>query len=215
MKAEDLIPKIDWIIQDTSYTPSNILGRINKGIGRVAALVDLPDLKTSYGINTSTSAAFVALPSDYLRKVFYIVSTNQDREVTLYESWIKFLKKYRLLDETGSVIDACVRGRSLYYQGIPATSDILVTHYIRKPAVMADEDDEPDGIPDYLQEDLLVNFVCWDIFSDLEDEESGRTPNTDKHQKRFLGAIAELREYVGPEDGPPSYYDDSEEAYVD
>ena len=68
-------------------------------------------------------------------------------------------------------------------------------------------DVEPDGIPDHLQEDLLVNFATWDIFKEIEQDVSGKTPETDKHLNLFGGAIAELRAFVGEPDARPIHYE--------
>ena len=183
-------------------------------------MVDLPDLKSSDTVAT-TADPYVALPSDegnvFHRKeksLFFVSSQGQDVEINIMESWIKFLEKWPTLDEAADVRDVCIRGSRLYCQPVPADADTLDLHFFRRPVDMtADSADEPDGIPEDLQEDLLVSFVCWDIYSDIEDED-GKTPETDKYQRRFAQALAELQMIVGPKDQRPDYYDYNEEDFI-
>jgi len=220
MKNRELIERVREKIHDASYTPAMILARLNKGVGRIAGMVDLPDLKSSDTVETTTDP-YVALPSTagnvFHRKeksLFFVSSQGQDIEINIMESWIKFLEKWPTLDEAADVRDVCVRGSRLYYQPIPATADTLDLHFFRRPVDMtANSDDEPDGIPEDLQEDLLVSFACWDIYSDIEDE-GGKTPETDKYQRRFAQALAELQMIVGPKDQRADHYDHNEEDFI-
>ena len=222
MKNRELIELVEIKILDSSYSQPMILGRLNKGMRRVAAMVDLPLLKSSATIQTGTDA-YVALPSsevnafhvDKERALIFVASQGQDKEINIMESWIKFLQKYPQLDEAYDVYDVCVKAQNLYYQGIPSTADSLDIHFYRKPVTMKDgTNDEPDGVPDHLQEDLLVNFAAWDIFKEIEQDISGRTPETDKHRNLFAGAIAELKQFVGEPDARPIHYEYDEGAFI-
>jgi len=222
MNSRELIELVEIKILDSSYTQPMILGRLNKGARRVAAMVDLPLLKSSATVQTGTGA-YVALPSsennafhvDKERALIFVASQGQDKEINIMESWIKFLQKYPRLDEAYDVYDVCVRSRNLYYQGIPSTADTLDLHFYRKPVPMRDNRDaEPDGIPDFLQEDLLVNFAAWDIFKEIEQDVSGKSPETDKHRELFAGAIAELKAFVGEPDARPIHYECDEGDFI-
>ena len=220
MKNRELIEKVREKIHDSSYTPSMILARLNKGVGRIAGMVDLPDLKSSATVTTDTNP-YVSLPSSpgnvfhkKRKSLFFVSSAAQDNEVTIVESWIKFLEKWPTLDEGGNVQEVCVRGDRLYYQPIPSTADTLTLHFMRRPVDMAaNSDDEPDGIPEELQEDLLVSFACWDIYSDIEDED-GKTPETDKYKNRSAMAMAELELVIGPKDQRADHYDYDEDDFI-
>ena len=221
MTGSELIQLIKEKIHDSAFSPPMILGRVNKGVGRIAGIVDLPDLKSSDTVTTDTNP-YVAVPATvgnvFHQKrgsLFFVSSSGQDCEIKIVDSWIKFLMKWPTLDEAGAIQEVCVRGGRLYYQPIPAAADTLTLHFMRKPVAMAnaDRDAEPDGIPEHLQEDLLVNFGCWDIFSEKEDE-SAQTPNTDKYKGKFAGAMAELNQFIGPSDRAPEYYDEDEEDFI-
>ena len=220
MKNRELIERVKEKIHDASFTPSMILARLNKGVGRIAGLVDLPDLKSSDTVDTDTNA-YVSLPSDEgnvfhkkEKSLFFVSSDDQDNEITIEESWIKFLKKWPTLDDAGNVQQVCVRGSRMYLQPIPAAADTLTLHFFRRPVAMtANSDDEPDGIPEDLQEDLLVSFACWDIYSEIETED-GKTPETDKYKRRFAEALAELKLIAGPKDQRAEHYDYDEEDFI-
>jgi len=224
MNSRELIELVKIKVLDSSYDNPMVLARLNKGLRRVAAWpgVDLPLLKSSATVVTGTDP-YVALPSteanafhvDKLRGLIFVASQGQDKEIFIMESWIKFLQKYPRLDEAYDVYDVCVRGTNLYYQGIPTTSDTLDLHFYRKPVLMKDSrDDSPDGIPEHLQEDLLVNFAAWDIFKDIEQDISGKSPETDKHMNLFAGAIAELKAFVGEPDARPTHYEYDEGNFI-
>jgi len=223
MNSRELIELVEIKITDSSYSQPMILGRLNKGMRRVAAMVDLPLLKSSATVQTSTSNPYIALPSDdnnafHVGKekgLFFVASQDQDKEIPIMTSWIKFLQKYPELDEAYDVYDVCVRGDRLYYQGIPTTAESLDLHFHRKPVVMRDnKDGGPDGIPDFLQEDLLVNFAAWDIFKEIEQDISGASPETDKHLALFGGAIAELKSFIGEPDARPIHYEWDEGDFI-
>ena len=222
MKNREIIELIAGIIRDPSYSSERLLAKVNKGVGRIAAMVDLPELKSFATVATSTSEAYVALPSTAgnafhigkKKALFFVASQTQDMERYIEESWIKFLSKYPRLNEPGEVMDVCVRGASLYYQGIPSIADSLDLHFYRKPAPMVAITTEPDSIPEHLHEDLLVNFGCWDCYKEIEDDETGKTPNTDKYGNLFGGAIAELKVYVGVPDSRPEHYEYDVEDFI-
>ncbi|RLC68837.1 MAG: hypothetical protein DRH97_01885 [Chloroflexi bacterium] len=215
MENKELIERAARIIMDSSYTHPVVLAKLNKGTGRIATLAELPDLRTSATVQTG-SDPYVVLPATAVnafhvgkeKALFFVASQGQDREINIIESWIKFLQKYPRMDEASDIYDVCVRGDRLYYQGIPSTADTLDLHYYRKPVAMKDNTkDGPDGIPEHLQEDLLVSFVCWDAFKEIEDDETGKTPNTDKYERLFGIALAELKTFVGLPDARPIHYE--------
>jgi len=185
-------------------------------------MVDLPQLKTSETVSTGSNP-YVALPTavgnafhtDKDKALFFVASQGQDREITIMTSWIKFLQKYPRQNEAYDVYDVCVRGSSLYYQGIPSTADSLDLHFYRKPVDMKiNTNDSPDGIPDHLQEDILVNFGAWDIYKEIERDISGKKPETEKYQGLFAASIAELRAFVGEPDARPIHYEYDEGSMI-
>ena len=72
---------------------------------------------------------------------------------------------------------------------------------------MALPNDQPDGLPPHTHEDLLVNFGSMDCYTEIENDEGGKTPNTDKYTGRFGVALASLSGFVGPPDAKPRHYE--------
>lgn len=149
-----------------------------------------------------------ALPSDYGRGLSFVASESQDKRIQIYSSFHKLLRKYPLLDDTGSVEFVAIKGNFLYYQPIPSSAETLTLHYYRKPTDMSASDSTPDGIPSHLQERLLVNYAAKEIYSMIEEAVKGKTPKQDKYEEKFQKAMADLVAYIGIEDTEPGYYGD-------
>ena len=77
------------------------------------------------------------MPSDYGRNLFFLVSSTNEIEIELYNSYAELLRIYPNLDDTNRVVGAAVRGNRLYYQGYPGTAETLVGYYHRTPYDMA------------------------------------------------------------------------------
>jgi hypothetical protein len=212
----ELIQRVELIVQDSSFTAVIIKGFLNEGVQKLAGGVVLPDgsttpplvdLSSDAQVETSTDLPYVALPSEsgntYHRGLFYVLSNSQDREIKIFDSWIKFLEKYRLVDGVGSPGDVeacCVRGQRLYYQCVPATADVLRLHFYRRPVDMSAMSDQPDGIPYHLHSNLLVNYACKEIYGLIEDGVDEKKINTRKYEDRFVSGCYELLRFVGFED---------------
>jgi len=178
LTAAKLATYIQRAAQDAAFTRAAILDLLNEGQEQIAAGIPLPPekrvissplqgLKDTDTVDTGT-AAYVALPDDYQRGLFFVASSDQDKRIKVYESYTEFLAQYPNLDETGTYVDAvCVKGNSLYYQPIPSSAETLTLHFYRVPTDMAYSGDNttPDGIPDHLQKKLLVNYALTEIFA--------------------------------------------------
>lgn len=190
----------DTLVDDSSMT--SLLGDfINQGVSEIAGgmqstLLDgitppLPELFTIGTVDTSISAAFVAMPTNFHRGL-QLVAAPTGNEIDIAHSFIEFTETYPLLDRSGSISEVVEHGRQLYYQGIPTVSESLTIHYYRKPVDMSADGDTPDGIPEHLHISLLVNFAVWKSFEYLEDGLEGEIPNTIKFKNNFLEALRTL-----------------------
>jgi len=162
-----LTAAIQGIIQDDSYT--DLAARINDAVNNIAGGIRMPDGTTSPPLPdmyltatiSTTTDAYVDLPDNYQRGLFYVVDSSGDRILPPdggnYYSFMLFLNHCykRDLTEEGSVISVCVKGKKLYYQGIPSAAEDLFISYYGKPTEMVENTDEPDGIPDHLQVRLI------------------------------------------------------------
>ena len=151
----------------------------------------LPGLFTIDTVATSTTAAYVNMPTNFHRDLQF-VSSSTGSEIDLAESFIEFAETYPLLNKSGKISELIEHGRKLYYQGIPTSSETVTLHYYRKPVNMVNDADTPDGIPEHLQEALLVNFGAWKAYERLEDDKDDETKNTLKYKRFFLEAMRTL-----------------------
>lgn len=269
----ELIDEIENIVQDESYTELEILSFMNRCVRQISRGMliyypdrtqafsnPLPDLLTSDTVTTSTSVAYVSMPSDFGRDLIGAVTDN---DLTIFSSYGEFLKYYPTLDNSGDVHSVAVRGSLLFYQGIPTTADDITLHYYRKPYDMASLSgtgisfssttskisdtasklglfhvgqtiditgtvsnntsiivtavatdgstlttsdtlvtesagtsfrlrSRPDGIPEFLHEDLLVNYAAWKIFDQIEEGTDGKKINSLNYKEMFMQAMLDL-----------------------
>lgn len=228
-----LVSRVQEIVRKGT-TPIQILDYLNQGVwfltggpslpdGRV--LAPLPDLRSSGNVTTSTSLAYVAMPTTstyaYHRKLYFAYSASQDAELEIKDTLLSILQIYPDLAETGSIEYVTVVGANLYYQPIPTSADTLTLHYYRQPVDMADDDDTPDGIPAHLQVDLLVNYAAMKLMGLARDGAGINQQGTQStmtgaqyHKQEFVNALMALADFIGPEELGPVYLTDTTD-YID
>ena len=202
-----LIAKVNILIDNPAIF--DYLGDfINQGVyeiaGGMSSLLDgidnplpnsltppLPDLFTIDTVATSTSVAYVNMPTNFHRDLQFVASSTGS-EIDIAESFIEFTETYPLLNKSGKISEVIEHGRKLYYQGIPTSSETVTLHYYRKPVNMVNDNDVPDGIPEHLQEALLVNFGAWKAYERLEDDKDDEMKNTLKYKRFFLESMRTL-----------------------
>ncbi len=216
----DLLAAIQGVIQDPVYNDVVLTDRINDAISAIAGGIRMPDSEVSpplpdlYKSDTviTTTLAYASLPADYQRNVFNVFDgawnkINPPRGGGYY-SFNLFLKQSSnmSLAETGSVYRVCVKGRKLYYQGIPAAPANIGIHYYRKPTPLTLGTDEPDCLPEHLQKKLIKHYVCKEIFGEsIEDGQDNSGIGTKYHTGKFFEAMADLIDFIGI-DSEPQYY---------
>jgi hypothetical protein len=140
---------VDWakgLIQDTEYSSTDILNYMNEAQDRIAGGImviypdgtqvkssPLPNLAESDELTTSTSNAYISMPSDYSRDLHFLVSDTNDIRIEILSSLGELLTDYPNLDNTSRVSLAAVSGAKLYYQGMPSTAETLTAYYYRDP----------------------------------------------------------------------------------
>ncbi|MBW2094211.1 MAG: hypothetical protein JRI80_04915 [Deltaproteobacteria bacterium] len=213
------------VLQDASYY-SGITDRINDAVTAIAAGIRMPDGMISpplpdlheIGSVTTTPTYYADLPDDYQRHLFLVVDTVGRRIPPPiggdYYDFALFMSQAgkKDLSQAGYPHVAVIRGKRLYYQGIPASAMTLPVHYYRKPVAMAADDDEVDGLPDHLQKRLIKHYVAREVFGELEDGEDSLGIGYKYHTARFYEAMTELIDFIGI-DGTPEYY--GQEGFID
>lgn len=216
-----LVEEISSIIQDSAFDDASITLKLNQKQKAIAAGVrmpdgsyspPLPDLYKYSTVTTSTSLAYVSLPTDYQRHAFRILDDSGDiiscpigGDYYAFNLFMKQIQDLRLT-ESGSIYKVAIKGTKLYYQGIPTAAETIGVHYYRKPTDMALDDDSPDGIPEHLQLRLLKHGVLADLFGEaIEDGQDNSGIATKYHTAKFYEAMTELCDFIGI-DAEPQYY---------
>lgn len=218
-----LLSAIHEVVQDGAYSDLILTPMINDAISIIASGVrlpnqgispPLPDLYTIASVMT-TAQAYVDLPDNYQRDMTLLIDSNGNKISPLrggsYYSFGLFMSRVSRpnLSETGSVYTAVIKGRKLYYQGIPSISENLGLHYYRKPTPLVTMADTVDGIPDQFQRRLVKHYVCKEIFGEaIEDGQDNKGIGTRYHTERFYEVMRELADFIGI-DAVPVYYGDS------
>ena len=192
--VSELSSEILSVVDDSSFTITNVTSYLNKGLKEISGRVFLPELQTNGTVATDT-VNYKALPADYQKNLYYCYSTAQSREIPVYNDFRHILRDVAVIDQAGYVFGVAVRGSNLHYQRIPSTSDTLQVHYYKKPTTLALTTDTPACLPDHLVRPLLVNYVCKEIFSLIEQGDARM--NTDRHTQLYLEAMSDLINFAG------------------
>lgn len=203
------------VIQDNKY--NHLLGDfINQAQAEIAGGMlstlghwltpPLPDLLTIDTVNTSTSDAYVSMPTDFQRCLQFAAKSD-GTEIDIAESFLSLVETYPLLDQSGSIVECCEFGGNFYYQGIPTASEAVTIHYYKNPTDMSADSDTPDGIPSHLHKALLGNYTIWKVQEIINKEdiihETNRqiilSENAKKlqiHRDLFLNALRTLELFI-------------------
>ncbi len=150
-KQIDLINEIEAMVQDTSFTQTELLNYMNRGQREIAGGIlliypdrtqivssPLPLLSANDTLTTSTSLPYIDMPSNFGREILALISSTSEQRIDPFmRSFAELLDYYPALGNTNRVTDAVVVGDLLYYQGMPSTAESLIAYYYRLPFNMA------------------------------------------------------------------------------
>jgi len=162
MTQAELIAKIKATLTEFPAVDSIFLEDLNKGLQKLAREFFMPDLMDSDTVTvTGGDTGIEALPADFSHSVYEATSTTNDEEPVLIYRSIKSLHKDYTTTEAkvGRIEGVAEAGSNLYALPVPEDDEALLIRFYRVPATLAGDSDEPEGIPDHLQEDLLVGWV--------------------------------------------------------
>jgi len=209
----DIQEEVVRIIQDKSYTSRLLRDKINQAVTDICAGVPvvgpegdqtfsspMPSLYTIGTVTTSTSLAYVSLPSNYQREVAFVASSG-GYEITLYNHFQTLVRSFPLLDMSGSVVACAVKGDTLYYQGIPSTAATLTVHYHAAPTDMDADADEPEGIPARFHRTLIVYKVCLEIFKEKYEEDMEQHQVIPSYEQKIMTELISLESSIAVNKG--------------
>lgn len=213
MNLEVLTERVDKIVQDNDFDSDAIAVYLNRGMLEIAGGMKRPDssvltqplpLLFTVGTVATTTTFKASLPVTYQRDLVFAID-YLGRELSIYDSFVEFSKVYRLMNAVGAVNAVAVKGRDLYYQNIPAVSELIMVHFHRYPVDMVSSTDVPDGLPPSFH-DMLVSYACKEIYSIIEDGVDGKMVNTMKYEQKFQRSLDSLEASIAAEAAPFSFF---------
>ncbi|MFI3122442.1 MAG: hypothetical protein QX194_00705 [Methylococcales bacterium] len=197
---DDIRSRVTRIVQDSVYTDEIVDAFINEGLQRCAGLVLLPDLMSTGVVATAIDAYSVPIPTTWnFDRNLYLCSTVVDKRRLEVFSSVALLSgqypEFNLAIDDREVL-ACTATRTQFiYYPVPTAITSLQCAFYQKPTLLTVDTAEPSILPEFLHYDLLVNFACFKVFSEIEDGIDGVQVNTTKYFKLFDAAITELSVY--------------------
>ena len=210
MSIELALKLIARKVQDSSYSDEDYIDLMNVCVGEIATEPGLPALIKSADVVVPEGEYQVAVPDDYFaHPIFpylkvYNLTSGIKSEVTTWKYLSEFLERFGDLEADGDVSHACVSGQTMYVQYRPRADQTLRLWYTQMPPVIEDADSDISFIPKQLQVPLLVNYVCYQVYSEIEDGVEGRAPNMDRYFAKYQMALKQLSDFV-VRDGTPDF----------
>lgn len=207
MQVDEIIEKVVEAVQDDSFTEEFHLDQINKCMGELAAVYQLPNLVTYSTVDCVNGQFSADLPDDYLKGFTNAYNQTKDMVVETHYDLPTFLKRFPSLDKVPPVTDVCPVGNILYYQGIPsvAVTETIRFFYTKQAEIMESGSDEPTAVPDHLHYDLFVNYGCAGAFNLIEEGIDGAKINFNKYTSLYQQAQIRLETFLGIPPGSPEF----------
>lgn len=209
MQVANIIALIKDAIEDESFSDETLLAYVNKGIGRVAAALPLPMLLVEGSVTCKANARRVTLPDDYYSNLFHAFNVTKKSKVRIMRPFANFLLRYPGLDIGGDVVDVCVQGKTLHYQGAPSADQLLLVFYHRRPDEVSAGDDI-DFIEETYQSDLLVSYAAAECYKLIENGIEGTKVNYNKWIADYTLALNEYGNFIGAPEEKPDFIPDGE-----
>jgi hypothetical protein len=213
MNLDEMVERIVKIVQDDDFDEDTITAYLNRGMLVIAGGVRRPDssvltqplpLLFTIGTVATTTTFKASLPATYQRDVVFAID-SLGRELPIYDSFIEYSQTYGLMTSAGALNSVAIKGRDLYYQNIPAASELITIHFHRYPVDMVAGTDTPDGLPPNFHE-ILVDYACREISTLKEDGIDGSNFNTMKYEQRFQRGLDALEASIAAEAAPFRFF---------
>jgi len=208
MNTNEIIEKVVDAIEDDSFSPERILGFVNKGMGRVAAALPLPDLVGPHILEAESGGEFIALPEDYHSNLFWARNLTTDAHVEVVRPLTNFLRRFPSVIHE-SVRWVCPHGSKLYFAGsvFNTSPQQIRVFYSSRPEELFLGDDIPYIDPSF-HEDLLVNFATAECYNLIETGIEGVKVNFNKFMGLYTLAIEDYKGMLGLKEENPDFVQD-------
>lgn len=208
MNAIDLLETIDRKLQDPSYGPEIVLSSLNRGLLFIARQRPLPALQVDGEVQTVQDSDKVAMPPDFHAHLIFAHNKTKERHCRICYNRRTLRSLYEPeLQKNGDALDVTDEGGFLYYRRVPVNPQTLKLTFYTHPELLEEaEESVPSCIPESLHQFLLVNYVLWDLFEEIEDGMEGRKVNTEYYAGQFSTGLQMLRETCPDPSVPKRYF---------
>jgi hypothetical protein len=179
MNLGELRDEVKLIVQDSSFSDSQVDGYINLALQDVCAQCMMPSLKRIATVDTSTTLAYASVSSltgGFSGRLVKVLNENGD-QVEIVPSLELLMEEYGTMAEAGDIEKCCLEGTVLWYAKIPEEVETLTVLYFRDPEELVADADEPVDIPVFCRRPLLVcgaAAMMYDLIEGGEVDEGGR-----------------------------------------
>jgi hypothetical protein len=168
---------------------------INEAVQNIAEEVKFPELKQVTSVTTSTSLAYVNMPTGFSSRLKY--AGNADGEYKLLDGGVEeLIRLYPTLAETGDIKHLALEGSVLYYQPIPTIATVITCIGYHRPATLVGDADTPSFIPDWLHREAIVNAAAVLAYNSIEDGIDGDKINTKVFESLAKQGLNKIRAYI-------------------
>lgn len=202
MNLEQIIDEVQLIVQDDSFftDEEKILARVNGAVLWACSQpgVEIPSLKglgSFVTVEGQANALIEGVSPSFTGRVLRAGKPG----TKLYNALEDLYDDFYPLDKVGAVEAVCVQRNEVWYQGIPETPETVLMVLQRDPALLADDEDVPVEIPEFLHMDLVVHgTVCriYEMIEDGVDGEQGKVNTINSYMHRKEG-LQKFREWLG------------------
>ena len=182
-----MLDAVEKKVQDPSFDrEADLLPLLNEGI-KLAARNHLADLQAESEIVTDPETNVLPMPKDYHHSLFH--AFNVTRNVPCRVCYqLNTLHRMHTNDFvlSGSVENVAVEGKRFHYRRVPENPETIRVQYYGLPPIYEDDEDQvPHFIDGDLHRQILVNYVLWRVYQDLEDGVEGHRVNTQFYEGEF------------------------------
>lgn len=168
---------------------------INEAVQNIAEEVKFPELKQVTSVTTSTSLAYVNMPTGFSSRLKY--AGNSDGEYKVLDGGVEeLIRLYPTLAETGDIKHLTLEGSVLYYQPIPTVATTITCIGYHRPATLVGDADTPSFIPDWLHRESIVNTAAVLAYNSIEDGVDGDKINTKVFESLAKVGLDKVRAYI-------------------
>jgi len=196
MHTTRILDKIEHKLQDSSYAREELLSDLNDLLSYVTAIYPLPNLQTTADVVALIGGDSVALPDDYHSNLYRVENTTNAKVCKIVFNFKVLASMHDGLTVAGSVGDVAAENGFLHFRKAPTVNETLKLYYNKKPTTLLDTVSSfADCLPNHLHDPILVSYVLYDKFSEIEDGVEGKRNNTIFYWERFMVGMQNLQTF--------------------